>query len=99
MTGLTEILLLIFLILAVLIVPRLLSPSSPKPASERLISTGRLTPLIRTGLVLSLAYPVVMLLILTPWQNNAWIRYLTIGILPVLAVWSVVWILKGRPSK
>ncbi len=95
MTGVSEILVLVLLIACILILPRLFKgePSVKNSASAKALS--KLTAATRSGIVLSIVYPVGMALVLKPWQGNV-VRYISIGVIPVLLVWAVVWILAGR---
>lgn len=92
MTGISEILVLVFLICLILIVPRMMKPS-PGNAPSRPVR--KLTPAMRSGIVASVILPVVAALVLQPWEKN-FIFYLVIGILPVILSWAVVWILAGK---
>ncbi len=94
MTGITEILVLIFLILAVLILPRLLKPA-PNPKEVSSLKMVRLSPLVRAGIIISIIWPVAAALYIKPWTGHL-VPFLSIGVLPVFAAWSIVWILSGK---
>ncbi len=97
MTGVNEILVLILLIVAILILPRMFRSGSVKnEASAK--NLFHLKPLARAGIVLSLLYPVFFALYLKPWEGGQMISFFSIGILPVILAWSVVWIVTGRKS-
>ena len=93
MTGISEILVLLLLIVSILILPRLFKgePDKKASASRKL---KKLSAKIRLGILLSLAYPVAMALYLKPWTAHQMI-YLSCGVLPVLLAWGIVWILAG----
>ncbi len=95
MTGVNEILVLILLIVAILILPRMFRSGSVKNETH-VKKRFRLTPLARAGIVLSLVYPVFFALSLKPWEDGQMISFFSIGILPVILAWSIVWIITGR---
>lgn len=97
MTGLTEILVLIFLILGVLILPRLFKPL-PEKKSKNSDTLFKLSPLKRAYIIISIGYPIGIALYQRPWEGNT-LAFITIGILPVLIFWSVIWIWQGREKK
>jgi len=93
-TGISEILVLVFLILVILILPRLFKPAPEKPLN-RPSKAARLRPGMRAGIILTLVWPVVTALYWQPWQQNP-VPFLSFGILPVFLSWSLVWIFAGR---
>ncbi|MFH2058088.1 MAG: hypothetical protein ABIJ59_04215 [Pseudomonadota bacterium] len=95
MTGATEILVLVLLILAILILPRLFNPA-PKNKKELLPKRlSQLRPITRAGIIMTLVYPAGMALYLKPWESHL-IIFLSLGVLPVFLSWSLVWILSGK---
>ena len=95
MAGISEILVLIFLICALLILPRMIKSSPSRIGSPR--KTRSLSVRMRTGIVLSILFPVISGLILKPW-NGSPVRFFTIGILPVALCWGLFWIISGRKN-
>jgi amino acid transporter len=93
LTGVSEILVLVLLIVSILILPRLFKgeASQKSPAVKKL---KKLSPRIRVSIILSIAFPLFMALYLKPWEQNL-ITYLSFGVIPVLAFWAVIWILSG----
>ena len=96
MTGATEILVLILLILAILILPRMFksTPQNKRPLSKQL---PQLRPITRAGIIMTLVYPAGMALYLKPWESHL-IGFLSFGVLPVFLSWSLVWILSGKKN-
>lgn len=95
LTGISEILVLILLICAVLIVPRMMAPA-PKKSSARKAKKG-LSAKMRAGIVLSVLVPVVSALVLKPWAGNI-IPFVIAGILPVAIAWAGFWIISARKN-
>ncbi len=93
MTGISEILVLILLISGILILPRMFKPA-PK-AKKKKAKPISLTIKLRAGIVISLLFPLLTALMIKPWQGEL-IIYISIGILPVLMVWAVIWILSAK---
>ena len=96
MTGISEVLVLILLIACILILPRMLKGVPAKKVSISPIKIKHLTPIKRLGIFISILYPIVVGLILTPWANNKYIAFVTYGILPVVIAWGLIWILAGK---
>ena len=94
MTGISEILVLVLLIACILILPRLFKG---EPAKKNSLSEKRkiLSAKIRFGIVLTLVYPIAMALFIKPWNENI-ISFISFGIIPVLLIWSIVWVIAGR---
>ena len=95
MTGISEILVLILLICAVLIVPRMMAPASKKTAARTV--KKRLSAKMRAGIVLSALVPVVAALLLRPWSGNITL-FVIAGILPVALAWGCFWIISARKN-
>lgn len=98
MAGISEILVLVLLITAILILPRLFK--GKEPTEKRSVSKrhSNLSVKIRIGIILSLAYPVAMALYFQPWNDHL-IPYLSYGIIPVFLAWGIAWVLAGRKNK
>ncbi|WP_022668483.1 hypothetical protein [Desulfospira joergensenii] len=92
MTGISEILVLVFLICLILIVPRMMKPA-PKKVSQK--PSGKLSPGMRAGIVASILLPFVAALILKPWEGRL-AFYVCIGILPVILSWAALWVAAGK---
>ncbi len=95
MTGISEILFLIFLITALLILPRFFKPApGPKPGKK----VRRLGKKMRAALVVSLAYPLVLAGVLRPWDGGL-LLYAGLGILPVILTWALFWVFSAPEDK
>ncbi|HAR34928.1 MAG TPA: hypothetical protein DCR95_12825 [Desulfobacter sp.] len=94
MTGISEILLLILLILCIFIVPRMITP---KPSGRRTkrASARVFTMKMRLAVVLSAADIIISALWTKPWQGQI-SMFIVSGILPVALGWSLVWIFSAR---
>jgi len=94
LTGISEILVLVLLIVCILILPRMF-----KGVPEKKISPAKklkkLPAKIRLSIVLSFIYPIAMALYLKPWNENL-ISYISYGIIPVFLIWGIAWILAGK---
>lgn len=97
MAGIQEILTLLLIIIAVIIVPRILTrgKTEPKTGKKGLHLSGRM----RIGIVLSIMIPLAAALLLKPWHNNL-TGFVSVGVAPVAAGWAVFWIVSGfkRPD-
>jgi hypothetical protein len=98
LTGISEILILILLIACILILPRLLKGESASKSISPVQTINKLSAKKRLGIVLSVAYPTIFALIFKPWQGNL-IPYISIGVAPVILVWSFIWIIAGKKKQ
>lgn len=93
MSGLTEILLLVAIILVIFILPRMLNRKSddlPRGPAKPFRMTGR----IRLIVLASLIWPGLIALFLKPWQGS-WLTFIYIGIAPVALTWGICWVFMG----
>ena len=95
MTGISEILVLIVLILGILILPRMLKPQPAPSKRPRSANSKFMNMKMRAGIVISVLFPVITALVMKPWQGDL-VFYLIVGILPVALGWAVFWILGGK---
>ena len=98
MTGISEILVLVLLILCILILPRMIPG---KPAAKRKktgLSAGMFTMKIRAAIVLSVTIIIISALVTKPWLGGIPMFILS-GILPVALGWALVWILSAQRKK
>ncbi len=94
MTGISEILILVLLIVGILILPRIFKGDPEKKTfSADKLKTFSIK--LRLSIVLTLIFPIAMALYLKPWNRNL-ISYFSYGIIPVALIWSMVWILAGK---
>ena len=100
-SGLQEVLLIVAILLAILFVPRMLSPkrrSTPKPVFQmhRLLT---LSVRWRLALAVTLLWMLGTAFYFKPWREEAE-RFLLFGIGPVLIGWCTVWVVSGlRPRR
>lgn len=94
MTGVSEILVLILLISAILILPRMLKPQPPENPTLKIT---RLPRKKRAAIVASILYPIAVGLVTRPWEGPV-LQFAVIGLLPVILAWAVYWI-AAAPKK
>lgn len=94
MAGLNEILILVILAGIILMLPRFFK-KEPSSKKKSLKNRFQLTVRNRIMVVLSLAWPGVAALYFQPWKENH-TDFVTVGVIPVILVWAVLWILAGR---
>ena len=93
LTSITEILTIIFLIICVLVLPRMFRQEKHGEKKVKL-NTESLSISMRAGIVLSVFLPFISALVLQPWKNDA-VLFVCIGLLPVFAGWACAWMLAG----
>ena len=96
MSGFQEILIIAGIVLAILFLPRMMgsrrgAPSIQQPALQ---VTGRL----RIAIAASVIYPAIIAAILQPWNGDL-VRFIYIGIGPVVLAWLLYWVIKGFNRK
>ena len=97
-SGIQEILLIVLIVLAIFLVPRMTKPkSSPEPPRLRRLIPPLSGPL-RLAIVISILWPVGCALYFKPWRE-AFIPFAVIGIGPVVVAWSLNWVLAGMRRK
>lgn len=96
MAGVSEILVLILIITGILILPRLFKPQPVARNTDTSLSDKikQVSVKIRIAICLSLIYPLAAALYLKPWNSNLNLFLIT-GILPVIIIWSILWIIAG----
>ncbi|MGD9824515.1 hypothetical protein [Desulfobacter sp.] len=95
MTGISEILVLILLLLCILIVPRMIPPKPLARRKKTGPSARVFTMKMRAAIVLSAVVIIISALWTKPWQGRILI-FMVSGVLPVALGWSLVWILSAR---
>ena len=93
MSGLTELLLIIAIILGILLLPkRLRRPQEvDRRRPDQLLE---LTGWHRVAIVASILWPALLALYLEPW-NTDWLLFLLMGVFPVGLAWGIYWVLSG----
>ena len=92
MTGVSEILVLILLISGILILPRMFKPA-PKAVQGK--KNKQISKTRRAGIVVSVLIPIIAAIGLKPWNGNL-VLFVSIGIIPVVLAWAVVWIMAAQ---
>jgi hypothetical protein len=93
MSGLTEILLIIAVILVIFMLPRLLNRQKEieiRPPYQGLRLTGRK----RLAIVASLLWPALTALYFKPWSAG-WHPFAYLAFGPVALAWGIFWVLRG----
>lgn len=93
MSGITEILLIILIVLAIFFLPRLLVKKEERVEKGR--NNGLLiTWKMRIAILVSILWLSAIALLTKPWEEEI-LRFLYIGIAPVVLLWGVGWIIEG----
>lgn len=96
MSGLQEIVLILFLILAIFVLPRILGrgKSGPKPSVTPRLPASVLTGRMRLALALSVVWPLLTAAYFKPWGGD-WVPYGCAGPGPVVLAWCAWWVREG----
>ena len=99
MSGIQEILLIVLLILALLILPRIVSsrraPVASKPRrAVRIPLSGK----FRLAILVSFLWLFVLSAIYVFWRGQ-WLVFLYAGIGPLIAAWGLYWVVSGFRSR
>lgn len=92
MSGIQEILVIVLLIVALLVIPRMIGKN--RRSSAPLPSRRPVTGTVRLAILASFAWPVAAALYFKPWSHG-WLLFATWGIAPVLAIWGFAWVVRG----
>lgn len=92
MLGFQEILIISAIVVGAILIPRM--PHQNKPAPRLMRPPKKLSGRNRLAIAASLIYPLVMAAVMKPWQNDP-IRFLYIGVGPVILSWLLFWVLEG----
>jgi len=93
MSGITEILLIVAILLGIFMLPRLMS-RKPDQASQDRPGSPPLSGRMRFAILASLLWPVLAAFFLKPW-NSHWIVFLYIAVGPVALIWGIYWVFSG----
>jgi len=97
MSGLTEILLIVAIVVGILFLPGL-KLKKPEKATLRLDRILRISGWIRLAILASLLWPALVALYLKPW-NNLWHIFLYVAVGPVALTWGIYWVFSGFKKK
>jgi len=93
MSGLSEILLLVVIVLVVFMLPRMLNKKSDG-TSQRPVERFKLTGRMRLAILVSVIWPGLMALLLKPWNGNGFL-FMCLGVAPIALIWSISWVFIG----
>ncbi|MBF0111382.1 MAG: hypothetical protein HQK74_01445 [Desulfamplus sp.] len=93
LAGIQEIFTIGFIILCIFFVPRLVRDNQPRYGKIK-NSGGKLSGKARLGIVISAMFTLIMMFIIKPWDNNL-VLFLSIGVMPVVLGWAIVWVKAG----
>ncbi|MCF8144146.1 MAG: hypothetical protein K9N21_09525 [Deltaproteobacteria bacterium] len=93
MSGITEILLIVAILLGIFMLPRLMS-RKPDQVSQERHGSPPLSGRMRFAILASLLWPVLAAFFLKPW-NSHWIVFLYIAVGPVALIWGIYWVFSG----
>jgi len=93
MSGITEILLIVAIIVGIFMLPRLMAR---KPAQARWPRDARpeLPGRMRFAILASLLWPALVAFFLKPW-NSHWFAFFYIAVGPVALTWGIYWVFSG----
>lgn len=91
MSGISEILVLVIIVLAIFFIPRMMAkPDARRPARPKVELTGKM----RLAIGASFVWPALMAAYLQPWHKDL-VLFLYLGLGPVLLGWGAFWIITG----
>ncbi|UCF95250.1 MAG: hypothetical protein JSW39_14220 [Desulfobacterales bacterium] len=91
MTGIQEILVLVVIVLAVFLLPRVMGREQEKKSAKPAFSlSGRM----RLAMAASVFWPALIAAFLKPWQTS-WLPFIYVGIGPVILGWVIFWVWAG----
>ena len=93
MSGFMEIILIIAVVLAIFMLPRLLNRQQDNETRQPYLGL-RLAGWKRVAIVASLLWPALIALYIKPW-NSGWHIFLYLGIGPVALAWGIAWVSRG----
>ena len=95
MSGISEILVLVIIVLAIFFIPRMMAkPEDKRPVKPAVELTGKL----RLAIAASVIWPALIAAYLQPWQKDL-VLFLYLGIGPVILGWGAFWIITGFRRK
>ena len=97
-SGIQEILLIVLILTALFLIPRMLKP---RPAPRKIVvrrPAHILSWTLRLAIVCSFLWPATCALYFKPWEQDV-TRFLYIGIGPVVLAWGLKWVINGMVLK
>jgi len=99
LSGLQEILVIVVILLAILFIPRMMSPKRP-PEPKPFRPLGKIKKLgvrWRLAIVVSLLWLMGSVVYCRPWREGVE-PYLLYGLGPVIVGWCLTWVVAGKKS-
>ena len=96
MSGFQEILIVAIIVLAVIFLPRLRGQQQTGTRIQQ--SAPQITGRLRLAIAMSVIYPAIVAAVLQPWKGDM-VRFIYIGLGPVLVAWLLYWVIKGFKNK
>lgn len=96
MSGFQEILAVAVILLLIVFLPRM--RGHRREAADIRQPTLRMTGRLRVAIAASIFYPVLAAAIIRPWEGDL-VRFLYVGIGPVVFAWLLYWVLMGFRKK
>ncbi len=93
MSGFTEILLIVAIIVGIIFLPGLMNRKSER-VTQRVNRVLRISGWMRLAILASLLWPAFVALYLKPW-NSHWHIFLYTAVGPVALSWGIFWVLSG----
>ena len=93
MSGITEILLIVAIILGMFMLPRLLA-RKPDDSLQTRVRPAGITGPVRVAVLLSLFWPALIALFVEPW-NGRWPLFFYLAAGPVVLLWGIWWVVSG----
>jgi hypothetical protein len=98
-SGIQEILLIVLLILALLILPRIFSSKrTPVPARPTRVGRLPLSGKFRLAILISFLWLFVLSAVYVPWRGQ-WLAFLYAGVGPLIVAWGLFWVVSGFRSR
>lgn len=106
MSGFQEILVIVIIVLAILLIPRVAGRITARHADPPAIPPVVRRPLsgrLRLAILISVIWFLGALLYFRPWEGQ-WVTFGTIGALPLVIAWGGYWVFAGyqpqrRPAR
>ncbi len=97
MSGFTEILVVLVIVLGIVLLPRRLGRQEENIVQSQSRITS-LTGWTRLALFISIFWPAFFVIYLRPWEGH-WPAFLTLALGPVIIGWCVFWVFSGFKRK